>query len=398
MIRKHFEAPKIITTQPPVYRHLKHPIAVPIIVTFFMIIIFCILFLFYGGNSLSGKDVKRVDVYIDGKSRVVPTRADTVKELLSRIGVSLQPEDVVEPNINSPILNDDFKVSVYKAKPVTVVDENGDTVTAKIADTTPFGLAKKAGIKVYPEDDIKFADPDKALQDGVVGDLVTIKRSTPATINLYGKEIKTRTLAKTVGDFLSEKGITTNPQDKVIPAQATKIQKDLKVFVLRPGQDIISEEEPIAPPVEKQYDATLDVGTTKVIDEGEPGIRLVTYQIEEKKGKIISRKVIQSVVSKKPKNRVVIEGTKTAGFSGSFEAALARLRSCEGSYGSNTGNGYYGAYQFDIGTWGGYGGYSNAAQAPPAVQDQKAFETYQARGWSPWPTCSRSVGLSDIYR
>lgn len=70
---------------------------------------------------------------------------------------------------------------------------------------------------------------------------------------------------------------------------------------------------------------------------------------------------------------------------------FARLRACEsgGNYSTNTGNGYYGAYQYDQATWNNYGGYSTADQAPPSVQDAKAQETYAARGSSPWPTCGR---------
>lgn len=73
----------------------------------------------------------------------------------------------------------------------------------------------------------------------------------------------------------------------------------------------------------------------------------------------------------------------------------ASLRFCEagGDYRKNTGNGYFGAYQFDIGTWGGYGGYSRPDLAPPAVQDAKAKATQAARGWYPWPACARMLGL-----
>jgi LysM repeat protein len=70
-------------------------------------------------------------------------------------------------------------------------------------------------------------------------------------------------------------------------------------------------------------------------------------------------------------------------------ASRVRARESGGNYGANTGNGYYGAYQFDIGTWGGYGGYARADLAPAAVQDAKFQETYSRRGCSPWPnTCS----------
>lgn len=79
--------------------------------------------------------------------------------------------------------------------------------------------------------------------------------------------------------------------------------------------------------------------------------------------------------------------------------AWYQLRMCESgnTYERNSGNGYYGAYQFNISTWR-----SNAPdgwqdvrpdQAPPAIQDQAALNLYNARGWSPWPACSRKLGL-----
>ena len=73
----------------------------------------------------------------------------------------------------------------------------------------------------------------------------------------------------------------------------------------------------------------------------------------------------------------------------------ARLRQCEsgGNYASNTGNGYYGAYQAKHSTWGGYAGYSDAHLAPPAVQDEWARGLHALRGWQPWPACSRKLGL-----
>ncbi|MDP4038400.1 MAG: transglycosylase family protein [bacterium] len=81
--------------------------------------------------------------------------------------------------------------------------------------------------------------------------------------------------------------------------------------------------------------------------------------------------------------------------SGASDDAFTNLRMCEagGVYNRNSGNGYYGAYQYDIGTWAGYGGYPRADLAPPAVQDAKARETQAARGWNPWPACARKLGL-----
>jgi hypothetical protein len=74
---------------------------------------------------------------------------------------------------------------------------------------------------------------------------------------------------------------------------------------------------------------------------------------------------------------------------------FARLRQCEsgGNYAINTGNGFYGAYQFDRGTWNGLGYPGTANQASPATQDAAAAKLQSQRGWSPWPACSRMLGL-----
>jgi hypothetical protein len=74
---------------------------------------------------------------------------------------------------------------------------------------------------------------------------------------------------------------------------------------------------------------------------------------------------------------------------------FAALRRCEsgGNYAANTGNGYYGAYQFARGTWASLGYRGRPDQAPPAVQDQAAARLQSLTGWSSWPACSKRLGL-----
>ncbi len=81
--------------------------------------------------------------------------------------------------------------------------------------------------------------------------------------------------------------------------------------------------------------------------------------------------------------------------SGSLAQDFARLRQCESGddYQANTGNGYYGAYQFSLGTWQGLGYSGLPSQAPPSQQDQAAYRLYKQSGWSSWPACSAILGL-----
>lgn len=81
--------------------------------------------------------------------------------------------------------------------------------------------------------------------------------------------------------------------------------------------------------------------------------------------------------------------------SGTIASDLAGIRNCEsgGNYGLDTGNGYYGAYQFSLGTWEGLGGTGLPSSAPPGTQDAAAYRLYKASGWSPWPACAALLGL-----
>jgi len=75
-----------------------------------------------------------------------------------------------------------------------------------------------------------------------------------------------------------------------------------------------------------------------------------------------------------------------------------RLAACESNshWAANTGNGYSGGLQFDDVTWTEYGGRAYAPRAYLATRGQQiavAERLHAARGFAPWPACSRRLGL-----
>lgn len=72
-----------------------------------------------------------------------------------------------------------------------------------------------------------------------------------------------------------------------------------------------------------------------------------------------------------------------------------RLAACEsgGNWSINTGNGYYGGLQFNLGTWQANGGTGYPHQASKAEQIRVAENLRASRGFSPWPACSAQLGL-----
>jgi len=71
------------------------------------------------------------------------------------------------------------------------------------------------------------------------------------------------------------------------------------------------------------------------------------------------------------------------------------LRECESGddYQADTGNGFYGAYQFAWSTWTELGYPGRPDDAPYWEQDQAAERLQALQGWGPWPACSAALGL-----
>jgi hypothetical protein len=74
---------------------------------------------------------------------------------------------------------------------------------------------------------------------------------------------------------------------------------------------------------------------------------------------------------------------------------FAQLRMCEShnNYTENTGNGYYGAYQFSVATWRTMGYSGLPSEGSPEQQDEAARRLQARSGWRQWPACARKLGL-----
>ncbi|WP_053227812.1 transglycosylase family protein [Solirubrobacter soli] len=75
----------------------------------------------------------------------------------------------------------------------------------------------------------------------------------------------------------------------------------------------------------------------------------------------------------------------------SASPTLEAIAACEsgGNPATDTGNGFYGKYQFTLQTWASVGGTGNPAAASEAEQNRRAAALYAREGASPWPVCGR---------
>jgi resuscitation-promoting factor RpfB len=351
-------------------------------------------------TEVHAEDARIVTVHIDDEAKTIATNAGTVKEVLDKLNAQIGDEDKTEPALDEAVRGSDFTINVYRARPITVID-GANSYNVMTAERSPKQIAADAGFATNPEDQLQFERSDDPFE-GAPGTQMVITRAKAINFDLYGTTSSLRTVQTTVAGLLKERKVKLDPGDELNVPKETRITDGLFVSIAKVGQDMRTVEEDVPFAEERIQDAQQPLSYRQIKSAGKNGKKLVTYQITTKNGQEAGRNKIKEVIVTQPIKQVVIVGAKVEGFSGDFGAALARLRSCEGAYTSNTGNGYYGAYQFNLSTWrsNAPAGYATVlpSDAPPAVQDQAARNLYVARGWQPWPACSRKLGLQDIYR
>ena len=207
-------------------------------------------------------------------------------------------------------------------------------------------------------------------------------------------------------DLLSQAGVDVSFLDRVV---FTSDEQGSFLRVIRVQRGVEEREETLAKEVEEQEDSTLAKGTRKVAQEGSDGSIKRSVYVERRDG----QEIVSQVVSEnrtEPVKQIVKIGTKEAAAASSSSAASASsgssatvtgndvwaaLARCEsgGNPATNTGNGYYGLYQFSASTWRAMGGTGLPSEASAAEQPQRAQALQARSGWGQWPACARSLGL-----
>lgn len=262
------------------------------------------------GNDETVVTKRLITVYDRNTESSFLTDKKTVGEALTANGIDLDPRDTVEPSRTEELIADDYRVNIYRARPVFVID--GST---KVKVMTPYQvperIAKDAGIAMYPEDTTTLKPSSDLIGDGA-GLQMSIIRAIPITLDLYSKKTEIRTQGETVGDMLKEKGIVLGVNGRVSVPQTTAISAGMEVRVWQEGKQTITVDQPVVFGKQKIFDADRLVGYKVVSVPGVEGTETLTYEIEVKDGVEISRKKIASIITKAPIKQVEVVGIKNS--------------------------------------------------------------------------------------
>lgn len=347
-----------------------------------------------------------VTLVVDGVSKTIAVREDTVAEVLELENLELGQHDVVLPGPDTEV-SDDMEISVAYGRPLEVTVDGERRVVWTTARTV--GQALQMLDLGATDSKLSTSRSTGITREGLTMEIATAK---DVTITVAGTPQNIR-IAGTVADVLAEAGVTPDADDKVTPAPATELEDGMAVSFV--AVEVKESSKNVGIDFTKKSVKTDDLfeGTTKVTTKGVDGVAREIYTDVYEDGTLISSTLKETVVSKQPVQQVTLVGTKDrpvaetessstasssssssssssgAGINLAREAMWDRIAQCEstGRWSINTGNGYYGGLQFNLQTWLSVDGDDFAYyphQATRAEQITVANRLYEIRGTQPW--------------
>jgi uncharacterized protein YabE (DUF348 family) len=340
---------------------------------------------------------KSVTLSLDGRAEEVNAMGSTVGDVLQAQGIEITDKDLVAPSLGETV-EDGSAISVQFGRPLEL-EVDGDSHTYWVNSTSVASALGEIGRR------FSGADLSTSRGSGISREGMSLSVVTPKTLKIQigSKKVrKTQLTALTVEDALGELGVKFGKNDEVKPALDTEITDGDKVVVtdIRVVTKRVKDERIDFDTVERE-DSSMTEGDQETVRAGRDGVRDVTYRLTYRNGRLVATKVVSADVVREPTDAIVKIGTKEevaasgANFAGG-SSVWDSLAQCEagGNWAINTGNGYYGGLQFNLGTWQSYGGAGYPHQQSREYQIMIAERVRAATGgYGSWPACSQSLGL-----
>jgi resuscitation-promoting factor RpfB len=342
---------------------------------------------------------KSVTLSLDGQAQTVSAMGGTVGDVLAAEGIEVTDKDLVAPGLDEAV-EDGTRISVQFGRTLSL-NVDGDERTYWVNSTTVASALGEIGRR-FEGADLSTSRSAPLGRTGMTLDVVTPK---VVKVKVGDAKPKRKELtALTVADVLDTMDVEVSKRDKVTPALDKEISDGDQVVVtdIRVVTRKVKGESIDYDTITRQ-DGSMLQGKEETVRAGRAGARDVTYELRFRNDELVARKVLSSDVTRAPVDAIVKVGTKepvqettSAPNFASGSTVWDSLAQCEsgGNWAINTGNGYYGGLQFNLGTWHAWGGSGYPHQASRETQIAIATKMRDASGgYGAWPGCAASLGL-----
>lgn len=192
----------------------------------------------------------------------------------------------------------------FQRKPVTVVID-GESKEYISYRNTIATMLKSEDILLGEKDKVEPTIDNKLHK----GEIINIKRAQNIKIIVEGNEIKELTPLETVNDLLNFKNITLREKDKITPELGTKLKEGMDIKIVRVDSKLFEEKKEIGFATVTKANSGLPNTYRKVTTQGINGEKTITTNVVYEDGIEVSRNLVSEVVSKKPIDNVIVQGT-----------------------------------------------------------------------------------------
>ena len=316
----------------------------------------------HSGLAVVLERARPVRLLADGRDVRVRTWATTAREALIAGGIAVDDYDQVllagkrigldEPlpdrvrTVTPPTFGREYEweglrtepvqLRVYRAIPIAVDDGNVPFIIRTTAQTVGEALLE-AELTIYLGDKVQ-----PSLGSPVsTGLRVFIQRSTPISLRVDGRLLKTRTRGRTVGDALTEIGLGVAGLDQITPPLENELYDNAEIRIVRVREDVEVEEDIVPFETVFRPDPNLLIDTQEVVNAGAEGITRSRFQVRYEDGEETERIMQDKWQAQQPAQRVIAYGqrivpqTFTAA-NGQTYTYWRKLRMAASSYSAST--------------------------------------------------------------
>lgn len=267
--------------------------------------------LLFGDRSISVQQASWFTISNIGSIHTVYGIFNTLEELFDSQGINISPENsVFLDGVLTPVMAEitqgsNHSIQIQKSKSLTLTEADNSQTFLTSLPTLGASLWEKKIILSAGD----FIDPaiDFPVQETTKAELFNSK---DIYIQLADEEIHSNSSASTVGEALSDAGISLQGLDYSRPGESAPIPEDGRIKVIRVNEEQILESETVPFESETQPVADLEIDNRNLVQPGILGLETKRVRVRYEDGQEVSRIIEDEYISQAPQSEIIGYGTK----------------------------------------------------------------------------------------